>query len=112
MAKQDPEMTRRLALQRLGLAAGAVYMAPVVMNLSDAKASSGSSGGSASGGGGGASAGSGGAGTAGAGSSGSSMSMPSDDVVVSPTDPATNPVNAVLQVPGKVVNGIGSLFRR
>ena len=39
-----PDMTRRRMLMRLGLAAGAIYAAPVMLQLSEAKASSFSAG--------------------------------------------------------------------
>ena len=124
--KTEPtELTRRLALQRLGLAFGAAYAAPVVLNLSDARASSGGGSGGSGGGGGGA----GGAG----GNSGGSSSMPSEPSMS--TDPISGPsggdsaasggtgdgtagttvrqtASAVAKVPGKIVNGVKSLFRR
>ena len=118
MNDKTPDVTRRLALQRLGLAAGAVYMAPVVLSLSDAKASSGSSGGSSGGGGGGGAGG-------GAGSnSGSSMSMasmsepsmsgPSDDDTADSGDGGVirNTASAVVKAPGRMLNGIKGLFTR
>jgi hypothetical protein len=48
-------MNRRRLLQRLGLVVGAAYVAPLVLNISDARAASGPSGGGDSGGGGGSS---------------------------------------------------------
>jgi hypothetical protein len=55
---EAPDLTRRRMLMRLGLGASAVYAAPVLLRLSEAKASPGSGGGS--GGSGGGSGGSGG----------------------------------------------------
>jgi hypothetical protein len=48
----DNSLNRRRLLQRLGLVVGAVYVARVVMNISDARAASGPSGGDSGGGGG------------------------------------------------------------
>ena len=62
-----PQLSRRQALMRLGIAAGAIYAAPVLVNLDAAHASRGSGGGSGSGGG----RGSGGRGSGGRGSRGS-----------------------------------------
>ncbi len=120
MSSESPDLSRRLALKRLGLAAGAVYMAPIVINLSDAKASSGSSGGS--GGGGGA----GGGGTSNSGASmsmasmsepsmsGPSMSGPSGDDTAGSGDGTLiqNAASAVVKAPGRMVNGIKGLFGR
>ena len=61
-----PQLSRRQALMRLGIAAGAIYAAPVLVNLDAAHASRGSGGGSGSGGG----RGSGGRGSGGRGSGG------------------------------------------
>lgn len=54
-AGQHPDITRRRMLMRLGLATTAIYVAPMVLKLSEAKASAsgGGGGGSFSGGGGG-----------------------------------------------------------
>ncbi|HSM42151.1 MAG TPA: hypothetical protein VK862_15470 [Afifellaceae bacterium] len=111
------DLSRRLALQRLGLAVGAAYVAPVIMNLSDARASSG--GGS----GGGGSGGSGGMGGAGGGSS-SMPSEPSTSMMSSPSSSDSadadgsggttirKTASAVAKVPGKVFNGVKGLFSR
>lgn len=123
MSKPDTaDITRRLALKRLGLAVGAAYIAPVVMNLSDAKASSGSSGGGSGGGGGGAGAGAGGSGSSSepseASMSEASMSGPSDDDTADSGGTDTTPgqtikrtASAVAKVPGKIVNGVRNIFR-
>jgi hypothetical protein len=67
---EAPDLTRRRMLIRLGLGASAVYAAPVLLRLSEARASRGSGGGS--GGSGGGSGGSGGgSGGSGGGSRGS-----------------------------------------
>jgi hypothetical protein len=42
---EESDLTRREALKRLGLAVGAVYMTPMLLSLSNAQASSTSSGG-------------------------------------------------------------------
>ena len=62
-----PDLSRRNALKRLGLAVGAAYMTPTLLSLSNAHASSGSSGGS-------------GASNSGASNSGASNSMPSNSM--------------------------------
>ena len=67
------EISRRKMLSRLGLAAGAVYLAPSLTTLSKARASSGSSGGSG-GGSGGSSGGNSGASAGSAASAGSTSS--------------------------------------
>ena len=58
-ATAAPDLTRRRMLMRLGLSAAAVYAAPVLLRLSDARASAGSGGGSGGSGGGRGSGGSG-----------------------------------------------------
>lgn len=42
--RKNANVTRRQMLMRLGLAAGAIYAAPVLLQLSEARASSGASG--------------------------------------------------------------------
>lgn len=114
------DLSRRLALQRLGLAVGAAYVAPVIMNLSDARASS---GGGSGGGGGGSGGGGGGMGGAGGGSS-SMPSEPSTSMMSSPSSSDSadaggsggttlrKTASAVAKVPGKVFNGVKGLFSR
>ena len=115
------DLSRRLALQRLGLAVGAAYVAPVIMSLSDARASSGGG----SGGGGGGSGGGGGGGMGGAGGGSSSMpSEPSTSMMSSPSSSDSadaggsggttlrKTASAVAKVPGKVFNGVKGLFSR
>jgi hypothetical protein len=123
------DLTRRLALQRLGLAAGAAYVAPVIMSLSDARASSGGGSGGGGGGGGGSGGSGGGGGMGGAG--GGSSSMPSEPSAPSVSGPSSDDsadasgtgdgtggatiretASAVAKVPGKVFNGVKGLFSR
>ena len=80
---ENPDLSRREALKRLGLAVGAVYMTPTLFSLSNAQASSTSSGGSGDNSGsgsensGGGSSGSSGSSGSGSSSSPSSASTPS-----------------------------------
>jgi len=67
---KNPDLSRREALKRLGLAVGAAYVTPMLFSLSNAQASSGSSGGSGDNSG----SGSGGDDNSGSGSSGSGSS--------------------------------------
>lgn len=73
----DNSLNRRRLLQCLGLVVGAAYVAPLVMNISDARAASGPSGGGNSGSDSGGGGGSSGPDTASAPSAPSAPSTPS-----------------------------------
>ena len=67
-----PKLSRRQALMRLGIAAGAIYAAPALVNLDSAHASRGSGGGRGSGGNGGSGGGRGSGGGGNGGGNGGS----------------------------------------
>jgi hypothetical protein len=70
-------MSRRAALARLGFASSAVYLAPALLKLSEARASGGGGGGSGGGGGGSGGGGSGGGASGGGTSGATGVSGPS-----------------------------------
>lgn len=89
---QPRELTRRMALARLGLAAAGAYAAPAVLKLSEARASGGSGGGGGGGGSGGGGGGSGGAQAQGEiGSTPSAPSAPSGSTAESAPSAPTGP---------------------
>ncbi len=91
---KGPDLNRRDALRRLGLAVGAAYVAPVILSLSDARASEGSSGGGGGGGGGGSGGGGGASGGGDSGGSGGASSVESEasgaSMASSPSSPGSD----------------------
>ena len=83
------DINRRNALKRLGLAAGAAYMAPSILTLSAAHASDGGSGGGGGSGGSGGGGSGGGGDSSGGGSGGASSTSMASRGTSTPSSPSS-----------------------